>query len=410
MEEIASIIFLLSLSFLFSGSEVALFSLTPLHKRKLRSEKAGRLILKLISSPYRLLSTILFGNTAVNSYASSLFALLSARLFHSFGLSEHFSYLLDIALFTGILLIVGEITPKLIAIRHSESFSRNASYFLYPLYVILLPVSLPFSLLLDRLLERDRTPKERPILEEINFVLKRAREENQMPPYEYRVIKESLNILTAPVREYMVPRKEIKAIEENTPMDEAFDYFLRTRHSRFPVYRNSLDEIMGILDFPYLFRKVGAVDPEKPVREYMRPAFFVPETMRLIDLIRRLRKTSEKLAIVIDEYGGTSGIITLWDIEREITGELGEEAEIENVLEIKEIGENMYIVSGDMDIEQLGEILGIELGQEGTVAGYIMDISGRVPEEGERIETESVIFEVLQKSGETIESIKVIVR
>mgnify|MGYP000362533858 CR=1 FL=1 len=157
-------------------------------------------------------------------------------------------------------------------------------------------------------------------------------------------------------------------------------------------------------------KKVGAVNPEKPVREYMRPAFFVPETMRLIDLIRKFRKTSEKLAIVIDEYGGTSGIITLWDIEREITGELGEEAEIENVLEIKEIGENMYIVSGDMDIEQLGEILGIELGQEGTVAGYIMDISGRVPEEGERIETESVIFEVLQKSGETIESIKVIVR
>ena len=410
MEEIASIIFLLSLSFLFSGSEVAFFSLTPLHKRKLRSEKTGRLILRLISSPYRLLSTILFGNTAVNSYASSLFALLSARLFYRVGISEHFSYLFDIALFTAILLVVGEITPKLIAIRHSESFSRKASYFLYPLYVVLLPVSLPFSMLLDRLLKRGRVARERPILEEINFVLKRAREENGMPPYEYRVIKESLNILTAPVREYMVPRKEIKAIEENTPMEEAFDVFLRTRHSRFPVYKNSLDEIMGILDFPYLFRKVGAVDPEKPVREYMRPAFFVPETMRLIDLIRKFRKTSEKLAIVIDEYGGTSGIITLWDIEREITGELGEETEIENVLEIKEIGENMYIVSGDMDIEQLGEILGIELGREGTVAGYIMDISGRVPEEGERIEAKEVIFEVLQKSGETIESVKVILR
>ena len=275
---------------------------------------------------------------------------------------------------------------------------------------MLLPVSLPFSLLLDRLLKRDRTAKERPILEEINFVLKRAREEKRMPPYEYRIIKESLNILTAPVREYMVPRKEIKAIDESTPMDKAFDVFLRTRHSRFPVYKNSLDEIMGILDFPYLFRKVGGVDLQKPVREYIKPAFFVPETMRLIDLIRKFRKTSEKLAIVIDEYGGTSGIITLWDIEREITGELGEDMEIENVLEIKEIGQNMYIVSGDMDIEQLGEILGIELGREGTVAGYIMDISGRVPEEGERIETKKVIFEVLQKSGETIESVKVIVR
>ncbi len=406
MDEIVPILALLALSFLFSGSEVALFSLTPVHKRRLRGTKVGSIILRLLSSPFRLLATILLGNTAVNSFASSLFAVISADLFSRLGIIIQAGYVVDIIFFTVVLLIAGEITPKILAIKHSEGFSKRAAYFLYPIYIVLLPISYPFSVLLDKLMQRTSTA-ERPLLEEIIYVIKRAKDEGKMTNEEYRVIREGLNILTAPVREYMVPRKEIVAIQENTKLGDALVILKKIRHSRYPVYRTNLDEITGILDFPYIVKKGEIFDYEKPVRDYIRPALFVPETTRLIDLLKKFRRMAEKIAIVVDEYGGTAGIITAWDIEREIIGEIKEEPEPENIEDIKRIGEDTFIVPGDLDIEQLSELLNVQLGTEGTVAGFIMEITGRIPEEGERVEFNGVYFEVLKKSGETIESLKV---
>jgi CBS domain containing-hemolysin-like protein len=407
MGEILAIIFLLGLSFLFSSSEVAYFSLTPLHIESLERKRTRNFLLKLYSTPYRLLSTILLCNTAVNSFASAIFAAFMVDIYRRFNIKEGLGTFLDVMIFTLILLVFCEITPKLIALENPLILARRSVGFLYPFYLILSPITIPLSKVLRRIAEGLRIEAVKSgLYEEIEYMIEKAEEERAINKEEAEFFYESVDFLKKVARDVMTPRKDVKALEKTATLDEAFDLFMKTRHSRFPIYEGNLDHILGVVDIPHLVRR-GEKPSKKPVSSFLNPVLFVPETMRLPDLVRKLRRAHISFAVVVDEYGGTSGIITRWDIAKSFTGPLKEEAETEETITVKTIGKDTYLLLGEMPVDEVEELLGIDIREGGTLAGFLIEILGRIPEEGESVEYRGYKFEILSKEGEKIEKIKV---
>jgi len=407
MEEILVIIFLLGLSFLFSSSEVAYFSLTPLHIESLEKKRIWQFLIKLYSTPYRLLSTLLLGNTAVNSFASAIFAALTVNIYAKLGIKEGLGTVLDVIIFTLILLVFCEITPKLFALDNPLLLARRSVILLYPFYLLFSPITIPLSKILRKIAEGLRIEAlSSGLFEEMEYMIERAEEEKSLDEDEASLFYESMDFLQKVARDIMTPRKDIKALEKNATLEDAFDLFMKTKHSRFPVYSNNLDHIEGVIDIPHLVRR-GEKPSGKPVTSFLSPSLFVPETMRLPDLVRKLRRAHTSFAIVVDEYGGTSGIITRWDVVKSFTGPLKEEAETEEAITVKTIGKDTYLLLGEMPVDKVEELLGIKMKEEGTLAGFLIEILGRIPEEGESVEYKDYLFEILSKEGEKIEKIKV---
>lgn len=398
-----SVIFLvlLVLSAFFSGSETAFFSLTQaqLENFKNSSKPREKQIYKLMTFSRQLLITIVVANTMVNITIASLAALLTIKISLAFGFNQKLIIILDVLMVTVVILILGEILPKVVAVRNAESFSRKAIYPISFLFYLFYPLSYSLAKF-TRFLQFRAGLSEKMILmteEELKTLAEVGEEHGTLQKDEKEMIHSIFEFGHTTVKEVMVPRTDMVCVESSVTLSRLMQLVKKKLHSRIPVYKEKIDNIIGILYvkdlLPYLNKsKREAIDLQKLVR----PAFFVPEQKKIDELLREFQEEHIHMALVVDEYGGISGLITLEDIIEEIVGEIQDEYDRE-LPPFKKIDANTYIIDGRMTLEEIEQSLNISLpAVEGveTISGFILNLLGSLPQEKEIVRFQDYRFTV----------------
>ncbi|WP_163328372.1 hemolysin family protein [Desulfurobacterium thermolithotrophum] len=400
---------LVLLSGLFSASETAFFSLNTLRLERLAREgnRKAEEILKFLQNPANLIATILVGNEMVNIAIAATSATLFVKL-----LGKELGATLSVPVTVVILLIFGEVTPKTLAIKYSERYAFFILSFIKLVSILIAPFRLIFvkfaSILLKPFgIELFNKPKALTD-EEFMILVSEGAKEGTIATEEKELIDRTLDLGETDVKEIMVPKHKIFAIQKDTPVKEAIEKIKKTKFSRIPIYDNSLDEIVGVLyTRKILPLRLNPEDLEKPVSHFIDKPYFVTEFLTLDRLLEEMQRSKKHMAIVIDEYGNTAGLVTLDDILTEIVGEIPDEKKITE--EIKKVSENKYLISGDTPIEEIKELLNLEedpiLEEVDTVAGLIMALTKRIPIEGESITYKGYKFTVDEMEGNRITSV-----
>jgi len=387
---IAVILCLLGSGF-FSASETALTSLpvTRLEALRTRSGKLTRAGLdRWASAPQDLLITILVGNNLVNVLASALATKIAYRYSEDSGLA------IVVGLMTLGILIFGEITPKTLAQRHAEAISRRVVPILYVLDLLLTPVNKVLGLL-ARLLSRGEGP-ELPVTEDdLLFMLRLAHRHAHLPRDSRRMIESVLRFQHAMAREVMVPRPLVSTVDHSWDLQTLEEAIVETPHSRFPVVSGSPDQIEGVLHAKHLLRLEGG----RPWTDLVVPAVFIPETRSLPDLLQDFRRSGQHVALVLDEFGGFSGLVTLEDILELVVGEIEDEFDLGHEIAVEADGGG-WRVAGHLSMRRLESILHRNISQPedvDSVGGLIAHlvngdaVEGTVTKwDGLRLEVEEV--------------------
>ena len=404
----AVLVILLTCSALISGSEVAFFSLKPANIEDLSNNKSRRstAVLKLISIPERLLSTILISNNFVNVGIVILSAYLSDRMF-DFSETPLMGFLLEVIVITFTLLLFGEILPKVYATRITVKFALFMSLPLKLLERILKP----FNTLLVKSSSviRRRASYNKISKGELSKAISIASGENKE---DEKILKGIVKFGNIDSREIMRPRIDVVAIEIKTPFQEVIPLIIESGYSRIPVYSGTFDKVQGILyvkDLLPHFHKPSSFNWQSLIR----PPYFVPESKRINDLLEEFQTMKIHMAIVIDEYGGTSGIITLEDILEEIVGEIPDESEGEEIV-YQKIDENTYIFEGKTQLNDFFKLLDVDedpfeevRGESETLAGLILELVGEIPKPGFTIRYKRYNFSIEAADKRRIKRIRV---
>jgi len=382
---------LLGLSAFFSGSETSYFSLSPstidnfLHSSDRKEERVG----KLLQKPRHLLITIIVGNTIANTSVAFLAAILFTRASSAMGLSEWLAVFLNVIVVTAILLILSEIFPKVVAVRNSQAFACRSSGFLKIFHVLFTPLTLPlsyFTLWVQKAmgLSEDKTMLSE---QELMTLVEVGEEHGALEKEEKEMIHSIFEFGETAVKEIMIPRTDMVAVEINSGLDSIMTLVKSKLLSRIPVYENRIDNVVGILYVKDLLPLISHSDNNGfSLRQLMREAHFVPEQKKIDDLLREFQKDRRHMALVVDEYGGISGLVTLEDVIEEIVGEIQDEYDKEQPL-FSLVEDNIFLVDGRMSIEEVNEALDLDLPtEEGveTISGFILSLLGSLPEEKER--------------------------
>jgi gliding motility-associated protein GldE len=396
------VIFLAASAF-FSGSEVALFSLDI---RKIKKQfKSHSLKLKYIESlletPRRLLVTILIGNTIFNVAASIVAVTIAIEVAPLIAISKELAITIQIVLLTMVILLFGELLPKVIASNNPVSF---ASLIVIPLYwvrVIVYPVVEIITELIQLTRKMLPTEKTKSILskDEISDLAVMSQEKGALEEEEHEMIKSIVSFRQIIASEIMTPRVDIKAFSSDTDFEKVVETINTTGHSRFPLYQEDLDQITGILYakdiLPYL--NGSKMNNLPDLSSMARKPMFVPKTKKINDLLREFQSQKTHIAVVVDEYGGTSGLITLEDIVEEVVGEIWDEYD-KSEDSIKVVDENKFIVLGKTSIDEVNETIGDEIISEEsdfeTVGGLVFKNAGSIPREGYNFKIDNYKFTV----------------
>lgn len=404
MSSILLFLILLILSGFFSGSETAFFSLgkVQLEKFKKRNRKALR-IERLRARPDYLIASILIGNMFVNIAFSSLITKIFV------GFDSEIGLFLSISISSLLIMIFGEILPKGIAISVAEKFALFSSYIINTFSRIVYPVSfviISISRGIFRVFFR-RELKEEDLLteEELKEALELGRSEGVIDEEEQDMIHSILEFSEVEVSEIMTPRVNMKAIDIQDAHEDIREKLRKIRHSYVPVYQESIDNIVGVLKTKDYF-----LSQEKEVEKIMRIPFFVPETKNISDLLKEMMEKKEKMAVVMDEYGGVAGIVTLEDVQEEIFGELYDEYEIP-LPDIEELKGNEYRVNPSTPVKDFNYELDVNIPEEeDTIGGFVLSLIERFPLPGEKITYENIDFVVEKSTRKRILLLKVKVK
>ncbi len=404
---------LLILSVIFSSSETALMSLSKTRLRTMVDENiagADR-IQKIMEDPKKLLTTILIGNNIVNISASSLTTSIV------FNLTGGNNIMVAIATFvlTFLILIFGEITPKTVAAENAEKISLLVAPFIGLCIKIFLPVAFVLNKIAGvfiKIFGVDTDSNRLTITEaELKTIVDVSHEEGVLENDEREMINNVFEFGDSTAKEIMTPRTEIIAFSNNATYEEIIDVFEEERISRIPVYSESVDNIIGILYFKDIVFLKDISDFD--VNNYLREVYFTYESKLISHLLADMQTKRVGLSIVLDEYGGTAGLITNHDIIEEIFGDLHDEddEEIENTVTV--VSEKEFEVDGIIRLDDFEEITGLEIDTEDfeTVAGYVIGLFGRIPEIGEEIEATdyNIKFVVEEIEKNRLDKIRVIV-
>jgi putative hemolysin len=411
--EILLIPVLLIFSALFSGSETALFSLSPVKVKTLQAEKKrrGRLIAHLLSNPRRLLITILIGNMFVNTFASSLsaslFRSLSARWDAPVGTSDFMSVLV----MTTLILIFGEISPKIYAIHHSERLATRVAPFLRTFSAIVRPVRAVLERLADgiwRLFTIAVKPEEPGASEEeLRTAVRIGVAEGFLDPHEEAMIQGLFEIETSQVREMMKSRTEIFSLDLSTPIEDIRKAFREKKYTRVPIHTGDIDNVLGLLYAKDLLF-ASRTDLEKSgIRPLLRPVFFVPETASVERLLKEFRARATHFALVVDEYGSVSGLITMEDVLQSLIGRFGT-ARPESSGRVLSEGDTA-VISARMPLGDFNERFSCSISDDlsVTVGGFLTRRMGKIPRPGEIYETDEIRFEIKSATKNRIEDVLV---
>lgn len=406
---------LIALSAFFSGSEAAFFSIHRLQLRSMRGEKAttGRLVAQVMEHPARVLTTILMGNIIVNILVSVLLGTRVEDLFgHRFQLPTALAYASAVIVCTAVLVLFGEIAPKVLAVRTRKIFAQAAVVPLLATDKVLSPLRDGLLRFTDFLFHvtRFHALHAAPFItdDELKSVLSNGAAQGVIEQEERQMIQGVLEFSNALLREILVPRPDVIALPETATVADALACLREHEFSRMPVYEDDLDHISGILVMKDVLPDFAAGELDRPIKALARPAHFVPETMTVRDFVKEAQRHRYHLAMVVDEYGGTAGIVTLEDAIEEVVGEIMDEHE-KSALPYEQIGEGEYRVQGSFPLDELSDLIGVSFvdKEHETVAGFLMNHIERIPETGDHLEHSGVGFTVEACEGKRASSVRV---
>lgn len=406
------VLFLLLLSALISGAEVAFFSLSPkLWKDSFRKTTIASHIERLLDRPKRLLATILIANNFINIAIVLLFA--SLRQYYMMGIeNETLQLVIDVGIITAIILIFGEILPKIYANRNALKFAQLMAYPIslldtYFLFWLTIPMSKTTRFLELRLAQKPQGISVDNLSKALELTAN-----HETTQEEQKILEGIVNFGSTDTKQVMCPRIDVFALAETTTFKEVLSLITENGYSRIPVYKDNLDEITGILYvkdlLPHLEKKKFAW------KKLLKAPYYVPENKKLDDLLHDFQRKKMHMAIVVDEYGGTSGLITLEDILEEIVGEISDEFD-EDALRYSRIDDATYVFEGKINLKDfikviewpVEDIFDAVKGEAETLAGLLLEVAKRLPRKGQKIEHKGFNFTIEEVDRKRIVQVKV---
>lgn len=400
----------LVLSAFFSSSETALTTVNLIRIRNLadNGDKAAAWVLKARRDQSKMLGAILIGNNVVNLSASSMLTVLVTDVFGSQAVGAATGVL------TLLVLLFGEITPKTIATLEAEKNALRFARVICLLMTILTPVIFVVNLLSGgvlRLLGVDpNKPTDSITEDELRTIVEVGHEKGVIESEEKEMINNVFDLGDSVARDIMVPRIDMSFVDVEASYEELMEIFRRDHYTRLPVYEDNTDNVIGIINMKDLILLEDRA--AFSVRDYLRQPLFTFESKKLSELMIEMRKTSNNIVIVLDEYGATAGLITLEDILEEIVGDIRDEFDADEEDELKEISKGEYLADGSMNLDDINDRLGLELVSEDfdSLGGFMIDRLEHLPAEGEEVDTEEVRLVVEKVNKNRIDKVHVYVK
>ena len=401
------VIICIILSGYFSATETAF---TAINKIRLRAkaedgDKGAKRVLKLADNYDRLLTTILIGNNVVNILASSLFTLLLIALIPR---NEGLATTLSTVILTVVVLIFGEITPKTLAKEFPEGFARFAAPVINILAWILFPFTFLFGLWKKLMLKIFKHKEDNAITDdELKILVEEAEQEGGINAQESDLIRSAIEFNELEAKDILVPRVDMVAIDCNTPLAEVDKIFLETRYSRLPVYKDTIDNIVGILHEKDFIKQ--RLDNNFSLEKAAKPTVSVVSTTKISAVLQQLQKSKSHMAVVSGEFGDTVGIITMEDILEELVGEIWDEHD-EVLSDITKIDETNFKVLGGTTVNDFCDYfdLGTIESDSATVGGWVIDMLGKVPDMGDELTYQNLQISVDKTEFRRITELKVV--
>ncbi|TET52776.1 MAG: HlyC/CorC family transporter [Actinobacteria bacterium] len=390
---IIGLVVLIILSALTSATETAITAVNRIKVKQKAEEglSSAKILEKLYSHPGRFLATILFINTLVNIGSAALATSIAAR---------YVAYPAAVAtgVMTFVILVFAEISPKTFAVQKADIAFKLAKplkivdIVLYPVVRVLI---LTANLILK--LFGVKSMKQGPFVteEEIRMMVSVGEEEGVIQEQEREMIDSIFEFGDTIVKEVMVPRMDMMAVSNKDTVSKILKLILHEGFSRIPIFEKTIDNVIGIVYARDLLVRYGKGEKEVSLKKLIRPAYYVPETMKVIDLLKELQRRKIHMAIVVDEYGGTAGLVTIEDLLEEIVGEIFDEYDFEEVL-IERIDDKNVRVEAKVDLDEINEILEIDLpeAEYESIGGFVVDLFGKIPSPGDKIDYNNLTFTV----------------
>lgn len=403
-----SLIILLVFSAFFSSSETAYTSVNKIRLMNMEQNGSRRAakVLALTERYDKLISTILVGNNIVNITSTSLAALLFASLIAD----DSIAALVSTVVMTAAVLIFGEITPKMLA----QQWSEQMAILYYPLIrffvVVLTPINVIFGGWKWLLKKIFKFEKKSTITEgELITIVETAEEEGELKEHESQLIRSAIEFEDLDVKDIMIPRVNVVAVEENADMETVYSKFTENGFSRMPVYAETIDSVVGVIHEKDFYAALH--DKATSIKGIVQSSVCVSASMKISTVLRMLQKAKIHMAIVVDEFGGTEGIVTLEDILEELVGEIYDEHDEIEIL-FRKLDDDRYAVSGDENVEDMFDKLGLDAPEDidaTTVSGYVTELMDKIPEAGESVTAGKLKIDVTKASAKHVQEVVVTV-
>lgn len=401
------------LSAFFSSAETAITAINRVKLKSLaeNSQKNAQFLVKMMANPRSVITAILIGNNIANVAASALATTVAFEMMKTTSAS---SQAMIVAVITGIMtfviLVFGEITPKTMAIRHPTRWALRIASLIYFVLLISKPAVLVFNYIsksISWLLRvQDDDVKRLFTVEDLKSAIQIGKEDGLLEAEEQDMIEGVIEFADKIVREVMTPRTDAVCMEVNSSPQEIIQLIAEKGHSRIPIYKDKIDNIVGII---YAKDLLTTNSDQKSIKPFMRDAVFIPETKNIEELLQQMKKSKLHMAIAVDEHGGMAGLVTLEDIIEEIIGEIQDEYDHE-MSEFVEINKYKYVVAATLNIDDFAEKINLKVPDDAeydTVGGFVLSLLGSVPEQGEIVSYENITFKVLDIKNRRIITLEV---
>lgn len=413
--EFVALFVLFFLSGFYASAEVGLFSLTPVQLSKLKDDnykQVNKIILHLLNRPKKLIATLIISNNLVNIGAIILSSVITAQLGH-FDNNPVLAFVIQIVVVTFLIVLIGEVMPKVYAAHRNMSIVKMAAYPVYVTDKLLTPISVPLvssTSFLEKIFKRK---SYNVTLDQLTHAID-ITDDADSPPEEKRILKGIVSFGNIEVRQIIKPRNDVVAFSLDLKFNSVKQQICETGYSRIPVYKNTVDNIKGVLHIKDLIAYLDKEDSFK-WSDYIRPTYFIPESKKINDLLQEFRQKKIHMAIVVDEFGGTLGIVTLEDVLEEIVGELRDEFDDEEPSYTK-IDDNSYVFEAKILLNDMCRIIDYERsyfddveGNIDTLAGLILELNGTIPLKGDTISYKELSFFIESADKRRIKRVKVVI-
>lgn len=392
-----------------AAAEVSLGDISRANVRRLREEGLPRAqaLQTLLDDPPRFVTALMVLQALAFVAVSGLAILLAEQAGMPWGPGMILALLI-----AGFLLLVVQVLARALVMRAPEAMALKLSGPVRAAALVLTPLTAPLRFLGEIALGRKEEDASGDNVflseDELRYLISTAEEPGLIEEDEKKMIASIFELSETVAREVMVPRIDVVAVDEQTSLKDALDVIIRAGHSRIPVYRDRIDNVQGVLYAKDLLPPFRDGRFDVPIAELMRPAYFVPESKKVDDLLSELQQRKVHIAIVVDEYGGTAGVVTIEDLLEEIVGDIQDEYDREAPMTVQ-LGEREYVFDAQIRLDEVSEVLGVELPskESDTLGGFIYSELGSVPSVGSRVVFEALSFEVLSVSGRRIQQVKV---